>query len=174
MGRIFCSIVHDDFGGHESVCGAIDRETVEKRWGKSSYQQARNDMHRNGRDGFLIELAKHGLGKKDMAANINWFSRVKADSSGRITLEKNTAVGARVELYFEMETLVVMQTCPHPLDISKPWPAKPVKYSILSRDEALAGRQKILRHAENQRGLLNNRLYHMACCHPQSSTGGEP
>lgn len=163
MGRIFCSISRDDFGWHDSVCGTCDRTLVESRWGKLTYQQARNDMYRNGRDGFLIELAKRGLGKRDIAANLNLFSKVVADAEGNLLLAEKAPAGASVELCFEMDTLVILHTCPHPLDQSATWPARPVRYAILSADTTSADDPAVLSCDENRRGLHNNRLYHARC-----------
>ena len=170
MGRIFCSIARDDFGWHDSVCGTCDRTLVESRWGRLTYQQARNGMHRNGRDGFLIELAKHGMGKKDLAANLNLFSKVVADAEGNLVLAAKAPAGAVVELRFEMDTLVVLHICPHPLDFSAEWPAQPVRYEIFSSDTASAVDPAVLARAENGRGLLNNRLYQLGCA--SSACGG--
>jgi len=169
MGRVFCSITHDSFGWHDSVCGTCDRQLVETRWGKLTYQQSHNAMHRNGHDGFLIELAKHGLGKKDLCANLNWFSKVIADEQGNIRLEKNTESSAYVDLLFEMETLVILQGAPHPLDVSTEWPAKPFHYQILETKQSSSDFTAVTHRAENQRGLLNNRLHHLNCCRPESS-----
>ena len=36
----------------------------------------RNDWQQNGHDSFLVEAAKYGLGRRDLAANVNWFSKV--------------------------------------------------------------------------------------------------
>jgi urea carboxylase-associated protein 2 len=168
MGRVFCSIIEDTFGWHDSVCGTSDRTLVEKRWGKRTYQQARNAMQRNGRDSFLIELAKQGLGKKDLAANMNWFSKVIADADGNIHLEKNTVAGASLTLLFEMETLVIFHSCPHPLDTSTVWPAKSFRYAISKATQTSVEYPAVLKRDENRRGLLNNRLYQLDCCNADS------
>ena len=167
MGRVLCSIVDDSAGWHDAVCGTCDRELVETRWGKKSYQQARNAMHRNGRDSFLIELAKQGLGRRDLVANLNLFSRVDVDEEGNVSLGQPAAPGSHVELRFEMDTLVVLHTCPHPLDMSPQWPARPVRYQILAAS-ALADVDPCRDHCdENRRGFLNNQLYHQGHCHHQ-------
>jgi urea carboxylase-associated protein 2 len=163
MGRVFCSIARDDFGWHDSVCGTCDRALVEARWGKLTYQQARNGMHRNGRDGFLIELAKYGMGKKDLAANLNLFSKVIADPAGFIALAEKAPAGATIDLRFEMDTRVILHTAPHPLDMSDVWPAKPVRYEIRAAETVANEDGAVMKRAENGRGLLNNRLYHLGC-----------
>ena len=115
MGRIFCSIVEDSLGWHETVCGNTTREMVTKRWGELTYQQAHNERRQNGYDSFLVELAKYGLGKKDMAANVNFFARVGVDAKGNLAyVPDHSQPGDFVELRFEMDTLVVLHTCPHP------------------------------------------------------------
>lgn len=72
MGRVFASIIRDDLGWHDTVAGTCNADLVEKRWGKKTYQEAHNHYHRNGFNSFLNELAKYGLGKKDLTANLNW------------------------------------------------------------------------------------------------------
>ena len=74
MGRIFCSIVADTAGWHDTVCGSSTKAMVAARWGGSTYQKVRNDWQQNGRDSFLVEAVKYGLGRRDLAANLNWFS----------------------------------------------------------------------------------------------------
>src|SRR5690554_3934808 len=131
MGRIFASIVEDSLGWHETVCGNSHAEHVAARWGKRDYQHDRNDWHQNGHDAFLVELAKYGLGPADMAANINWFSKVATDANGNLTLvEDHSPAGSSLSLRFEMDTLVLMHTCPHPLSQAAEYPRKPVRIEL--------------------------------------------
>ena len=89
------------------------------KWGESSYQRNRNDWYQNGHDSFLVEAAKYGLGRRDLAANVNWFSKVVVADDGAMALDASAAkAGASVELRFEMDTLVLFHTCPHPLNTS--------------------------------------------------------
>ena len=162
MGRIFCSITADDFGWHETVCGNITQEKVEAQWGKVGYQQARNEWQQNGYNSFLVELAKYGLNGKDMAANVNWFSKVRVDNQGNLSLDSSAAkAGASVTLRFEMDTLVVLHTCPHPLTDAKDYPRKPAR--CVFNPAALVTEDDYCKNfrPENQRGFENNRLYHL-------------
>lgn len=162
MGRIFCSITEDTYGWHETVCGNISKEKVKSRWGGASYQQARNDWQQNGYDSFLVELAKYGLNEKDMAANVNWFSKVIVDNEGNLSLDDSQQKpGASLTLRFEMDTLVILHTCPHPLATTKEYPRKPIvcelsKASAVKDDDFCKNFRP-----ENQRGFENNRLYYM-------------
>lgn len=164
MGRIFCSIVADTSGWHDTVCGNSTKAAVAARWGEAPYQAHRNDWQQNGRDSFLVEAAKYGLGRRDLAANVNWFSKVVTAETGALRFDRNAArAGASVELRFEMDTLVLFHTCPHPLDDSPSYPRKPVRFDIRDGAPANAGDACHLSAPENVRGFENNRLFHAGC-----------
>ena len=167
MGRIFCSIIEDSVGWHETVCGNTTKDIVKQKWGEKTYQEFNNEWNQNGFNSFLVELAKYGLGKKDMAANLNLFSAVGVDDEGNLNyLENNSKAGDSVELRFEMDTLVLMHSCPHPLNTAIEYPRKPVSYQIIqSADVAEDDYCKNFRD-ENGRGFENNEIYHIGgCCH---------
>ena len=164
MGRIFCSIVADDFGWHESVCGSTTKVSTSRKWGDRDYQRDRNDWLQNGYDSFLIEAAKYGLRRRDLPANVNWFSKVVVADDGALSLDMSAArQGASVELRFEMDTLVLLHTCPHPLNSSAAYPRKPVRYEILEGTPALADDPCRSSAPENMRGFENNRIFHAGC-----------
>jgi uncharacterized protein len=168
MGRIFASIV-DEFSvsgegnWHDTVCGNSNAEMIEKNWGKRDYQQDRNHWLQNGNDAFLVELTKYGLGRADLASNINWFSKVVADDKGNISLDTNNhAAGNSVTLRFEMETLVLLHACPHPLNKAEHYPFKSVQLT-LSEADAIDDKDYCKNfRPENRRGFDNNALYHLA------------
>lgn len=162
MGRIFCSIVADDFGWHESVCGNTNARQVAERWGKRDYQADRNAWHQNGHDAFLVELTKYGLGVADMAANVNWFSRVNADEAGNLTLDEGHGKPCdSVSLRFEMETLVLLHTCPHPLNRAGDYLYRPVQIELGLAEPVREDDYCRNYRPENQRGFQNNDLYHL-------------
>lgn len=162
MGRIFCSIIEDSVGWHETVCGNSTAALVGARWGARDYQHDRNTWRQNGYDSFLVELAKYGLNGRDMAANINWFSKVEADHKGGVHLvQENSEAGSSVTLRFEMNTLVIMHSCPHPLDQRAAYPRRPVKVEIFAAEPVADDDFCKNSCAENQRGFANNQLYHM-------------
>ncbi|MDX2307174.1 MAG: urea carboxylase-associated family protein [Hyphomicrobium sp.] len=164
MGRIFCSIVADTSGWHDTVSGNTNKSLVASRWGQSTYQSARNDWLQNGYDSFLVEAAKYGLGRTDLAANVNWFSKVAVSADGDLTLDPGSAkAGAMVELRFEMDTLVLLHTCPHPLDMSPVYPRKPVRYELFDGPPAAIDDPCRLSRPENERGFENNRIFHIGC-----------
>ena len=162
MGRIFCSIIEDSVGWHDTVCGTSTKQSVAQRWGERSYQEYRNDWWQNGHDAFLIEAGKYGLGRRDLAANVNWFSKVAADSEGALSFDPaNSGAGKFVVLRFEMDALVLLHTCPHPLNDSARYPRHPVLLQI-SRAEPVAADDFCLNSSpENTRGFANTGLYRL-------------
>ena len=167
MGRIFCSIVEDSVGWHETVCGNTTKDIVKQKWGEKTYQEYNNEWNQNGFNSFLVELAKYGLGKKDMAANLNLFSAVSVDDEGNlIYLENNSKAGDLVELRFEMDTLVLLHTCPHPLNTATEYPRKSVSYQIIQSADVTEDDYCKNFRDENGRGFENNEIYHIGgCCH---------
>ncbi|HEY8275830.1 MAG TPA: urea amidolyase associated protein UAAP1 [Methyloceanibacter sp.] len=165
MGRIFCSIVADTFGWHDTVCGNTTKASVAEKWGETSYQANRNDWQQNGHDSLLVEAAKYGLGRRDLPANVNWFSKVVAADDGALSLDASVAKpGGTVELRFEMDTLVLFHTCPHPLSAVANYPANPVHYEIFAGPAAGADDLNRLSAPENTRGFENNRIFQAGCC----------
>ena len=162
MGRIFCSIIDDRRGWHDTVCGAGDGDLVKRRWGERRYQEYRNERYQNGYDSFLVELGKYGLGRRDLAANVNWFSKVVPDGQGNLGfVTDHVRAGDFVDLRFEMDTLVVFHTCPHPLNPAAQYPRRPLAYEI-HRARPVAEDDPCRRAcAENERGFINTALYRM-------------
>jgi urea carboxylase-associated protein 2 len=160
MGRVFCSIVEDTVGWHDTVCGNTTKKIVADKWGERSYQQFRNDWQLNGYDSFLVEIAKYGLGKKDLAANLNLFSTVFVDDAGALHFDGTAATaGNFIDLRFEMDTLVAFHTCPHPLNPAPEYPRKAVGFQI--RSSATVTDDDLCKNhcEENQRGFRNTELY---------------
>lgn len=152
MGRVLASIVEDSCGWHDPIGGHSTPAILTQRWGANTYQEARNEWRRSAREAFLIELAKHGLGARDLMANINFFSKVGVDEQGSIALqEDNSAAGGSVRLRFEIDTLVILCNTPHPL--AGEWRPGPVRMEIDT--VAPAGPEDAVRVScpENERGF---------------------
>jgi urea carboxylase-associated protein 2 len=160
MGRVLCSITGDTVGWHDPLGGCSNAAMVRAQYGEGSYQALRNDYYRNGRDSFLVELGKWGLGPRDLVPNINFFSRVDVADDGAMSLRKgNSAPGSYVELRAEMNVLAVLNTCPHPLDDSPKYQPKPVQLSIRRLPAVAADDPCRLSRPENGRGFTLTERY---------------
>ncbi len=160
MGRIFCSIVRDDTQWIDTVGGVANKKKVTEKWGKRDYQSDRNSWLQNGYDSLLVEVAKYGLGKRDLAANLNLFSKVYTDDEGNMSFAENhSSAGDAIELRFEIDTLVVLSTCPHPMNPAEEYPNKPVEMKLFKSEQVTADDSCFTLCSENGRGFENNQRY---------------
>ncbi|HEY8994357.1 MAG TPA: urea amidolyase associated protein UAAP1 [Lacunisphaera sp.] len=161
MGRVLASITADTVGWHDTVGGCSDPKLVAEKYGEKTYQAARNDFYRNGRECFLIELAKWGLGERDLVPNLNLFSKIVADESGRLTfVSGHSKASDHVDLRLEMNTLVVLNTCQHPLDPDPVYHPRSVKLEVFATPPAGAGDPCRNSRPENARAFINTENYH--------------
>jgi len=163
MGRVLCSIIGDSVGWHDTVCGITDAALIEKKYGVANYQTHRNDMYRSGKDGLLIELGKWGLGKRDLVANVNFFSKVTADDAGKLHFQSgHSKAGATVDIRFDMDTLVVLSAAPHPFDPKPEYQPAAVKLTAWHAGPAAA--DDLCRNScpQNQRGFINTERYYVS------------
>lgn len=161
LGHALASIVEDTLGWHDPLAGHITREQVAAKFGGHTYQEFRNDWHRNARDNFLVELGKHGLGLPDLVANVNFFSRVTADDEGRLAFVENHApAGASITLRTEVDVLIVLSNTPHPLAPAGKYPKARVAITITSATPPADDDFCRNHRPENARALdLTERLY---------------
>jgi urea carboxylase-associated protein 2 len=156
MGRILCSITEDTCGWHDTVCGLSDAELVRQKYGEHGYQEHRNAFYRNARDELLTELGKWGLGQRDLVPNVNLFSKVVADDDGRLSyVSGHSKAGTFIDLRAEMNVLVVMSTCQHPLDPGTAYAPKPVRAQVYRADPPAADDVCRTSRPENARGFDN-------------------
>ena len=130
MGRVLCSIIEDSAGWHDTLTGHMDRAAAQAKLGEGSFQKLRNDYYRDTRSNFLIELGKHGLGKRGIVPNVNFFAKITPDQDGRLSWQPIREAGCKVSLRAEMDVLVVLSNTPHPLDPATRYAPKPVALSI--------------------------------------------
>jgi hypothetical protein len=160
MGRVLCSITADTAGWNDTLCGASDDALIEQKYGVKRFQEHRNAMFRSAREGFLKELAKWGLGKRDVSANINFFSKVTADHDGALIFApRHTKPNDYLDLRFEMSALVVLSTCVHPLDPTPEYAPMPVRMTAWRSGTAPADDPCRNACPENQRGFINTERY---------------
>ena len=160
MGRVLCSITSDTCGWHDTISGCGDAATSRLRFGEGRYQELRNGFHRNARDNFLVELGKHGLGRRDVVANVNFFVRVGVGEAGELRwVPRKSKAGALVDLRFEMDTLVVLSNTPHPLDPSPTYAPPAVTLSLFEGPAPAPDNPCRISRPENERGFALTEAY---------------
>ena len=87
----------------------------------------------NCRDNFLRALSRHGLGKKDIVANINFFMYVPIGREGQMAIVDGLSKpGDYIDLKAEMDVLAVLSNCPqrnNPANAYNPTPIQVIVYS---------------------------------------------
>lgn len=121
-GDALATIVADTCGRHDTVGGACSAESNTCRFGHHT-----RPMH-NCRDNFLIGLARVGLGKRDLAPNINFFMNVPVTADGHLDIVDGISEpGNYVELRAERDTLFVISNCPQLNNPCNGWNPTPVR-----------------------------------------------
>jgi hypothetical protein len=159
MGRILGSIVADTAGWHDTITGCGDA-AAGARFGDGSYQSLRNGCHRNARDNFLVELGKHGLGRRDLGVAVNFFVKVRVGDDGALAWAAEAPrPGRSVALRFEMNTLVVLSNTPHPLDPATAYAPPDITLTVGRAAPVRQDDRCRLSRPENARGFALTEAY---------------
>ena len=162
MGRTLCSVTADSLGWHDALCGCGDAALAKAKYGTARYQEQRNDFIKNAHDSFLIELEKYGLGPRDLSPNINFFSKVTVGGDGALAYQaEHSGPGSFVELRAEMNALIVLNSCPHPLDPNPNYAPKPVHLSLRRVPAPAADDACRVSCPENERGFTLTERYYL-------------
>jgi urea carboxylase-associated protein 2 len=160
MGRVIASITADSCGWHDPLGGHNDAALVASKYGKSTYQEHRNDWYRNTRDNFIEEAGRYGLSLRDIGPNVNFFSKVVVDQTGAMSfVPGNSKAGDYVEIRAEMNLLVILDTGQHPLDPGREYAPKPVRFSIQRAAAVAANDPCRVSRPENTRAFINTERY---------------
>jgi uncharacterized protein len=160
MGRVLCSITDDSVGWHDPLSGCSNAALARAKYGDVLYQDARNDYVKNAYDAFVIELAKYGMSARDLPAPVNFFSRVVVNEAGGMRfVPGHSRPGGSVELRAEMNVLVILNTCQHPLDPNPRYEPKPVALSVRRVPPPAADDSCRTSRPENERGFTLTERY---------------
>jgi urea carboxylase-associated protein 2 len=150
MGRVLMSITADTSGRHDSFAAPSSRWSNESKYGKGD----NHGPFPNARDRFGLALAKHGLGRRDIAPAIQLFKGVRVDDDGALRFVGAAATlggeeSHHVELRAEMRVLVVLANTPHVLDPRRDYVAGPVR--LLAWKGAVTGGDDPIRNSSPER-----------------------
>jgi uncharacterized protein len=118
MGRVLFSLIEDSSGAHDLMVGGSTPASASGAYGVAS---------RNTQENFIAGAAKIGLGPRDIPPCVTFFAPVSLDSNGRFIWNgKAKKPGDFVDLRAEMNVILVLSNCAHPLNPTRPSPARPV------------------------------------------------
>lgn len=131
MGRVLASITADSFGLHDCIAGGSTPESNARKYGEAS-------TVRNTRDNFLLAASKQGLGPRDVGPCMTFFAPVTTDETGRLVW-RGTAQGSHhVDLRAEMNLIVAVSNCPHPLAPGTRFDPRPLRAVVWRSPPAAA------------------------------------
>jgi uncharacterized protein YcgI (DUF1989 family) len=82
---------------------------------------------------FLVELAKYGMSKRDIVANLNFFMKVSLEKTGRLAIVDGVEEpGNFVDLKAEMDVLCVISNCPQINNPCNGFDPTPIELMILA------------------------------------------
>jgi hypothetical protein len=162
MGRSMASFTADSLGWHDPMGSLLDNELMTDKFGEKRYGEARNAMHRSGKDGLLIEIGKYGLTRRDLVAPVNLFSKVSVDEQGRFAFAANhSQAGDFVELRFDMDVILAASSAPHALDPAPTYSPKKVGLLAWRCGPAPASDACRAFRPENARALHNTDMLYL-------------
>ncbi|MEM9443525.1 MAG: DUF1989 domain-containing protein [Pseudomonadota bacterium] len=107
--RRMMTIIDDTCGGHDTIFGCCSFALDEVRYGQTNPRCCQQN--------FEEELARHGLGPRDVVPNVNFFMRVPVAEDGEVAIVDGLSKpGDHVDLRADMDVLVVLSNCPEALN----------------------------------------------------------
>jgi urea carboxylase-associated protein 1 len=108
IARPMMTVIGDSCGYHDTIAGCCSAQSNEMLYGVKDVSGCREN--------FLTELAKHGLGRKDIVANLNFFCNVPVGDDNALAPTVFEAAPSKpgdfVELRAEMDLIAVISNCP--------------------------------------------------------------
>jgi urea carboxylase-associated protein 1 len=108
VARPLMTIVNDTCGTHDTIGGCCSAPSNEMLYGVKNAPGCREN--------FLHELAKYGLGRRDIVANLNFFCDVPVHPHNRLDpltfVKSPSRPGSYIELLAEMDVIAIVSNCP--------------------------------------------------------------
>ncbi|HMK79891.1 MAG TPA: urea amidolyase associated protein UAAP1 [Xanthobacteraceae bacterium] len=112
MGRVLVSVIEDTSGAHDLLAGGSTPASTLAAYGA---------VTRNTHDNFLAAAAKLGLDSRDIPPCVMFFAPVSVGADGRfVWTAARKQAGDFVDLRAEMDAMLALSNCAHPLDPARP------------------------------------------------------
>ncbi|WP_073058522.1 urea amidolyase associated protein UAAP1 [Kaistia soli] len=149
MGRVLFSIIEDTTGAHDTIVGGSTPASNARKYGDAALRSTRENM--------LLAAGKHGLGLRDLAPVITFFAPVIVDASGRLVWRDGVVgTGDFVDLRAEMDVIIALSNCPHPLAPDARFAPGPIEAIVHAPPVAAEDDLCRTATAEARRGFDNN------------------
>ncbi|WP_375777072.1 urea amidolyase associated protein UAAP1 [Bradyrhizobium sp. ma5] len=152
MGRALLGITEDSSAAHDAVVGGSTAATNQAKYGEGNF--------RSTRDNFILAAAKLGLDRRDVHPCVSFFAPVAIDAGGKfVWSDARRQKGDFVDLRAEMDLLIALSNCPHPLDPAERYPRASVEIVRFRASASAADDLCRTATAEAIRAYQNNALY---------------
>lgn len=149
MGRVMLSLTEDSCGAHDALMGGSNAAANAARYA--------GGPHRNTRDNLVLAALKAGLDRRDIPALVTLFAPVTVGAEGRFAWNAaGRRTGDFVDLRAEMDLLVTLSNCPHPLDPDPDYAPNPVAVTRFRPPDPAADDLCRTATIEAVRGFANN------------------
>jgi hypothetical protein len=122
-GRVLATIVGDDSGRHDALCGTSTAAANQAKYGHSAPQ----GPSPSGRELFTLAAAKHGLAPRDLPPSVSFFKGVRVQPDGGLAFTGSAGPGKAVELLAELPLIVLIANVPHPVDPGPAYTCGPLR-----------------------------------------------
>jgi hypothetical protein len=112
QGRVLASLIADDSGRHDALCGTSTLARNTARYGAGEPQSPSPA----GRELLKLAAAKNGLAPRDLPPSLSFFKGVRAGAEGELEFTGSAGPGTAVTLRAEQPLTVLLANVPHPLD----------------------------------------------------------
>lgn len=107
VGRVMATVIADTCGRHDTSAGACSCEANTVRFGHhTKYMHA-------CRENFIIAMAAHGMTRRDIVPNINFFMNVPIEPDGKLAIVDGVSQpGDHVDILAAMDVIAAISNCP--------------------------------------------------------------
>ena len=151
MGRVLFSIIEDTCCAHDAIIGGSTPASNARAYGDPALRSTSENM--------LLAAAKHGLGRRDIAPVISFFAPISIIDGRPRWRDGLVAPGDFVDLRAELDLIVAVSNCPHPLAPGAHFAPGPVECLVYRAPPCMADDMCRTASAEALRGFENNDLY---------------
>jgi urea carboxylase-associated protein 2 len=151
MGRVLLSIIEDTCGAHDTIVGGSTPLSNARKYGDAGLRSTAENM--------LLAAGKHGLGARDLAPVITFFAPVSIVDGQLSWRDGLVQAGDFVDLRAELDLIVAVSNCPHPLSPATSFAPGPIDCIVHRPAPASADDLCRIASPEATRGFENNATY---------------
>ncbi|MEV7555860.1 urea amidolyase associated protein UAAP1 [Amycolatopsis sp. NPDC089917] len=121
--RVLATVVTDESGKHDALCGTSTVDSNAERYGDGSPQGGSP----SGNALFTLAAAKHGLTPRDLPPSLSFFQGVHVETDGGLTFTGSAGPGKSLVLRTELPVVVLIANVAHPLDPRPDYTVTPLR-----------------------------------------------